>query len=224
MHGRRERRIGRIGRAAAITLTVGLTLGCAGAQAQRPGPTNTITDIAGIEVGHDSRTGDGYLTGTTVILTRAGATASVDVQGGAPGTRETDLLAPGGLVTQVHAIVLSGGSAYGLAAADGTMRWLEEQGIGFPIAGGVVPIVPSAILFGSSRCRLRLSRCGRCQLRRGRARAHGRWYGRALRAGLGQCGPPQWVHGGRDRGTQPGGLTGEPGDLSALRHLSRARW
>ena len=151
MHGRRERRMVRGGRTAGITLAVGLTLGCAGAQAQRPGPTNTLTDVAGIEVGHDSRTGDGYLTGTTVILTRAGATASVDVQGGAPGTRETDLLEPGGLVTQVHAIVLSGGSAYGLEAATGTMRWLEEQGIGYPIAGGVVPIVPSAILFDLGR-------------------------------------------------------------------------
>ncbi len=148
MHGRRERRMVRGGRTAGITLAVGLTLGCAGAQAQRPGPTNTLTDVAGIEVGHDSRTGDGYLTGTTVILTRAGATASVDVQGGAPGTRETDLLEPGGLVTQVHAIVLSGGSAYGLEAATGTMRWLEEQGIGYPIAGGVVP---SAILFDLGR-------------------------------------------------------------------------
>ncbi|MEQ9569478.1 MAG: P1 family peptidase [Longimicrobiales bacterium] len=118
---------------------------------QRPGPTNTITDVAGIEIGHDSRTGDGWLSGTTVVLLREGATASVDVQGGAPGTRETDLLAPGGLVTEAHAIVLSGGSAYGLAAATGTMQWLEEQGIGYPIAGGVVPIVPSAILFDLGR-------------------------------------------------------------------------
>jgi putative pantetheine hydrolase len=148
MHGRPKRRIART---AAVTLTVGLTLGCVGAQAQRPGPTNTITDVAGIEVGHDSRTGSGYLTGTTVILTRAGATASVDVQGGAPGTRETDLLEPGGLVTQVHAVVLSGGSAYGLETATGAMRWLEEQGIGYPVGGGVVPIVPSAILFDLGR-------------------------------------------------------------------------
>lgn len=151
MYGRPERRMGLDRGAAGIALVLGLTFGCTGAQAQRPGPTNTITDVAGIEVGHDSRTGDGFLTGTTVVLTRAGATASVNVQGGAPGTRETDLLEPGGLVTQVHAIVLSGGSAYGLEAATGTMRWLEEQGLGYPIAGGVVPIVPSAILFDLGR-------------------------------------------------------------------------
>lgn len=135
--------------AAALLLVTAFAPACAAGQ--RPGPSNTITDVDGIEVGHDSRTGDGWLSGTTVILMRNGGTASVDVQGGAPGTRETDLLAPGGLVTQAHAIVLSGGSAFGLAAATGTMQWLEEQGIGFPIAGGVVPIVPSAILFDLGR-------------------------------------------------------------------------
>ncbi len=121
------------------------------AQAQHPGASNTITDVPGIKVGQYQRMGDGWLTGTTVILTEDGATASVNVQGGAPGTRETDLLAPGGLVTQANAIVLSGGSAYGLDAATGVMRWLEEHGHGYPIAGGVVPIVPSAILFDLGR-------------------------------------------------------------------------
>ncbi|MBW3534140.1 MAG: P1 family peptidase [Gemmatimonadetes bacterium] len=121
------------------------------AHAQTPGAGNTITDVPGIEVGHYERVGDGYRTGTTVLLTGAGATASVDVQGGAPGTRETDLLAPGGLVTEIHALVLSGGSAYGLDAAAGVMRWLEERERGFPIAGGVVPIVPAAILFDLGR-------------------------------------------------------------------------
>lgn len=120
-------------------------------RAQTPGPTNALTDVPGIKVGHDERVGDGYRSGTTVILTELGATASVDVQGGAPGTRETDLLEPGGLVTQAHAIVLSGGSAYGLATADGVMQWLEERGHGFPIQGGVVPIVPTAILFDLGR-------------------------------------------------------------------------
>jgi putative pantetheine hydrolase len=121
------------------------------AASQVPGPTNTIVDVSGIRVGHDSRTGDGFLTGTTVIRTEDGATASVDVQGGAPGTRETDLLEPGGLVTRVHAIVLSGGSAYGLETATGVMRWLEERGHGFPLPQGVVPIVPAAILFDLGR-------------------------------------------------------------------------
>ena len=119
--------------------------------AQAPGRTNTLTDVAGIKVGHYQRVGDGYQTGTTVVRTEQGATAGIDVQGGAPGTRESDLLAPGGLVTQAHAIVLSGGSAYGLDSATGVMRWLEEHGHGFSIAGGVVPIVPAAILFDLGR-------------------------------------------------------------------------
>jgi L-aminopeptidase/D-esterase-like protein len=123
--------------------------GCA--EGQRPGAGNTITDVPGILVGHETRTGDGWRTGTTVVLVPQGATAAVDVQGGAPGTRETDLLEPGGLVTQAHAIVLSGGSAYGLATADGVMRWLEERGHGFPVGEGVVPIVPAAILFDLGR-------------------------------------------------------------------------
>ncbi|NNF38536.1 MAG: P1 family peptidase [Gemmatimonadetes bacterium] len=123
--------------------------GCA--EGQRAGASNTITDVPGVQVGHETRSGDGWQTGTTVVLVPQGATAAVDVQGGAPGTRETDLLEPGGLVTQAHAIVLSGGSAYGLATADGVMRWLEERGHGFPVGEGVVPIVPAAILFDLGR-------------------------------------------------------------------------
>jgi len=119
--------------------------------APRPGPTNSLTDVSGLKVGHFQRTDAGFLTGTTVILAVDGATAGVSVLGGAPGTRETDLLAPGGLVTQAHAIVLSGGSAYGLDAASGVMRWLEDRGIGYPVRGGVVPIVPAAILFDLGR-------------------------------------------------------------------------
>ncbi len=132
--------------AAATLLLLPLSLA-----AQAPGRTNTLTDVPGIKVGHYQRVGDGYQTGTTVVRTEQGATASIDVQGGAPGTRESDLLAPGGLVTQAHAIVLSGGSAYGLDSATGVMRWLEEHGHGFSIAGGVVPIVPAAILFDLGR-------------------------------------------------------------------------
>ena len=141
-----------LGGCALVLALAGLALVSPGqAWAQHPGPTNSLVDVPGLQVGHYERVGDGYRTGTTVILTPDGATAGYNVQGGGPGTRETDLLVPGGLVTQVHAIVLSGGSAYGLDSATGVMRWLEERGFGFPIAGGVVPIVPAAILFDLGR-------------------------------------------------------------------------
>jgi L-aminopeptidase/D-esterase-like protein len=106
---------------------------------------NSITDVPGIEVGHAQD--DDALTGCTAILCRQGAVCGVDVRGGAPGTRETDLLDPLNMVEKVHAIMLAGGSAYGLDAASGAMRWLEEQGIGFDTGYGLVPIVPAAILF-----------------------------------------------------------------------------
>ncbi|HSU23280.1 MAG TPA: P1 family peptidase [Variovorax sp.] len=109
-----------------------------------PGP-GAITDVPGIEVGHFSDTR--RPTGCTVILVRDGAIGGVDVRGAAPGTRETDLLAPGNLVTHVHGVMLAGGSAWGLAAADGAMRWLEERGIGLDVRFGVLPIVPAAVLF-----------------------------------------------------------------------------
>jgi len=116
---------------------------------------NAITDVRGIEVGHAQN--EEALTGCTVILCRKGAVAGVDVRGGAPGTRETDLLDPVNLVEKVHAIVLAGGSAYGLDAASGVMRYLEEQKIGFNVGVARVPIVPSAILFdlGLGRADLR---------------------------------------------------------------------
>lgn len=104
-----------------------------------------ITDVAGIEVGHDSDTR--RPTGCTVVLARAGAVGGVDVRGAAPGTRETDLLTPGNLVQQVHAVLLAGGSAWGLDAAGGVMRWLEQQGIGLDTGHGLVPIVPTAVIF-----------------------------------------------------------------------------
>ena len=107
--------------------------------------TNAITDVRGIEVGHAQDTE--ALTGCTVILCRKGAVAGVDVRGGAPGTRETDLLNPVNLVEKVHAVVLSGGSAYGLDAASGVMKYLEEKKIGFNTGAAKVPIVPSAILY-----------------------------------------------------------------------------
>src|SRR5512135_775654 len=109
------------------------------------GIRGTIVDVPGIEVGNAQD--DDALTGCTVILARKGAVAGVDVRGGAPGTRETDLLNPINLVQKVHAIVLAGGSAFGLDAATGVMRYLEEQKIGFDTGIAKVPIVPSAILF-----------------------------------------------------------------------------
>jgi L-aminopeptidase/D-esterase-like protein len=107
-------------------------------------PPGSITDVPGIKVGHFTL--KTRPTGCTVILCEAGATAGVDVRGSAPGTRETDLLNPINTVQQVQAVVLSGGSAYGLDTASGVMRYLESQGKGFKIGGGVVPIVPAAIL------------------------------------------------------------------------------
>jgi L-aminopeptidase/D-esterase-like protein len=105
-----------------------------------------LTAVEGLTVGH--HTIAEKPTGCTVVLTgKDGATAAVDVRGGAPGTRETDLLDPTKRIQVAHAIVLSGGSAYGLDTASGVMRYLEERGIGVPVGGGVVPIVPAAILF-----------------------------------------------------------------------------
>lgn len=120
----------------------------------RPGPTNSLTDVPGIRVGHATRTEPGWLTGTTVVLAPpAGAVAGVDVRGGAPGTRETDLLDPRNLVDRVNAVVLTGGSAFGLAAADGVVRRLYAAGLGWPMGepGQVVPIVPGAVLFDLGR-------------------------------------------------------------------------
>ena len=107
--------------------------------------SSAITDVLGIEVGHftDSR----RPTGCTVIITRAGAVGGVDVRGAAPGTRETDLLHPSNLVDRVHAVLLAGGSAWGLDAAAGVMHWLEEHQIGLDVKYGLVPIVPAAVLF-----------------------------------------------------------------------------
>jgi L-aminopeptidase/D-esterase-like protein len=132
----------------------------------KPGPRNALTDVAGLLVGHDHRLdadvivrtddtpGSGAATGCTVIRAPGGATAAVDVRGGGPGTRETDLLEPSNSVQRVHALLLTGGSAYGLAAADGVMRWLEEHDEGIDMSGTTttneslrVPIVPGAVIF-----------------------------------------------------------------------------
>jgi len=106
---------------------------------------NRITDVPGVKVGnYTDRQG---MTGCTVILCEAGAVAGVDVSGAAPGTRETDILRPGNLVEKAHAVLLSGGSAFGLEAAGGVMRYLEERGIGHQTAAGKVPIVPAAVIY-----------------------------------------------------------------------------
>ena len=106
---------------------------------------SSIADVAGLEIGHftDSR----RPTGCTVVIARNGAIAGVDVRGAAPGTRETDLLGPTNLVDSVHAIVLAGGSAWGLEAATGVVRWLEQQGIGMQVGPACLPLVPAAVLF-----------------------------------------------------------------------------
>ncbi len=106
---------------------------------------NALTDVPGILVGHAQD--DVALTGCTVILCKRGATAGVDQRGGAPGTRETDALRPMHMVQKAHAIVLAGGSAYGLDASSGVMRYLEERKVGFNTGVARVPIVASAILF-----------------------------------------------------------------------------
>jgi L-aminopeptidase/D-esterase-like protein len=123
----------------------------------------SITDVAGIMVGHhhrlddDATLGSGWATGTTVVLTPPGTVGAVDVRGGAPGTRETDLLHPSNSVRYVDAVMLTGGSAFGLAAADGVMQWLEARERGVALDGGLVPIVPAAVIFdlpvGGWQCR-----------------------------------------------------------------------
>jgi len=108
-------------------------------------PTDSLTDVRGLRVGHFTETR--RPTGCTVILTPEGAVAGVDVRGAAPGTRETELLSPLNAVEKVHALMLAGGSAFGLDAAGGVMRWLDERGFGVQVGPARVPIVPAAILF-----------------------------------------------------------------------------
>ncbi|MCY3896062.1 MAG: P1 family peptidase [Chloroflexi bacterium] len=110
-----------------------------------PHANSTLTKLPGIRVGHWTHAAAG--TGCTVVLFERAVPAAVDVRGSAPGTRETDALNPGGLVARVDAIVLTGGSAFGLAAADGVLRRLEADGRGFPTPAGPVPIVPAAVIY-----------------------------------------------------------------------------
>jgi L-aminopeptidase/D-esterase-like protein len=116
-----------------------------------------VTDVPGVRVGHAGRVGDGWLTGVTVVVPPPGTVGGVDVRGGGPGTHETDALDPTTLVPTVDAVVLTGGSAYGLASAGGVQAWLEEQGRGFGVGPPedrrslVVPIVPAAAIFDLGR-------------------------------------------------------------------------
>jgi L-aminopeptidase/D-esterase-like protein len=144
-------------RAGLLPVVAGVTLvalpasACAQEEGERSVATQqvarigSITDVAGIEVGH--HTLDARPTGCTVILSRGGAVGGVDVRGGAPGTRDTDLLDPVNMVQEVHGVVLSGGSLFGLDAVSGAVRWLEEQGSGLDAWGTTIPIVTGAILF-----------------------------------------------------------------------------
>src|SRR6266545_3945131 len=127
--------------AAAIAMLVAQTFSAADGNA-------TLTAVPGVKVGHQTLTE--RPTGCTVVLVEAGATAAVDVRGAAPATRETDLLAPVNLVQVAHAVVLSGGSAFGLDSASGVARYLEEHAVGFAFGQSHVPIVPAAALFDLS--------------------------------------------------------------------------
>jgi len=128
-----------------LTTALGIALALTGASAQTPA-NNTLTAVEGVKVGHFTLSE--RPTGCTAIILKDGTTGGVDQRGGAPGTRETDVLNPVNNVQIVNGISLSGGSAYGLDTATGVMRWLEEHKIGYPVgAAGIVPIVPAAILF-----------------------------------------------------------------------------
>src|SRR5437870_5037022 len=126
-------------------LLVALALSTVVSQRPPAAANDTLTAVPGIKVGHHTLAE--RPTGCTVVLAEAGATAGVDVRGAAPATRETDLLNPMNVVEQIHAVTLSGGSAFGLDSATGVMKYLEEKGIGFPFGGAHVPTVPGASLF-----------------------------------------------------------------------------
>ena len=195
-----------------------------------PGPRNLITDVDGILVGNAVAVA--MRTGVTVVLPTQPTLAGVDVRGGAPGTRDTSALDPSCLVDRVDAVVLSGGSAFGLDAPSGAVSWLAARGRSFPAGGARVPIVPGAILFdllnggdkdwgeqppyrapglcGVPGCGRRFPawQC-RCRARRHRRRPQGR-----PRQRLG--GGPGRSAGGRARGRELGGLHGDTGVLNAV--------
>lgn len=169
----------------------------------RPGtPVGSILDVPGIGVGHHQRTGRGWQTGTTVVTVRPGAVPGVDVRGGGPGTRETDALRPENLIQEIHAITLTGGSAYGLAAADGVVSALEDARLGFPIGDHVVPVVPAAVIFD-------LGRGGDVG-----KRPDGEFGRRAASAALSGRRVPAWGSVGAGAGARAGGLQGGVGTAS----------
>jgi putative pantetheine hydrolase len=170
---------------------------------QMPGPHNAITDVPGVLVGQVERMEAPYLTGTTVVHVPATAVASVDVRGGAPGTRETDLLDPVNSNRGINAVVLTGGSAYGLDTAGSVMRWLEERGEGVRVGPGerdVVPIVPTAVIFD-------LGRGGGFQ-----ARPESSWGADAIAAAT--DGPVALGNHGAGAGARAGALKGGVGSAS----------
>ncbi|MFK8022808.1 MAG: P1 family peptidase [Ilumatobacter sp.] len=171
--------------------------------AQYDTPFGSILDVPGVHLGHHERRGRGWQTGTTVVLVPRGATPGVDVRGGGPGTRETDALRPENLIEQIHAVTLTGGSAYGLAAADGVVRVLEEARLGFPIKDHVVPVVPGAVVFD-------LARGGSFA-----NRPDATFGERAARAALRGRTRPAWGSVGAGTGAQAGGLQGGVGTASA---------
>jgi len=131
--------------AAVLALTAGVAVAAQSGPAPAQGNNQTLTAVTGLKVGHVTLSG--RPTGCTVVLAGDGMVAGVDVRGAAPGTRDTALLSPENSVERVHAIVLAGGSAFGLDTAGGVMKWLEEHKVGLPFGGARVPIVPAAILF-----------------------------------------------------------------------------
>jgi L-aminopeptidase/D-esterase-like protein len=133
-----------VGHLARVGALAGLAFLGSPVRAQPPSPGG-LTSVAGLRVGHFAT--EGRPTGCTVVLAEGGAVGGVDVRGAAPGTRETDLLNPVNTVEKIHAVVLAGGSAFGLDSASGVMRYLEERGVGFETEFGKVPIVPAAVLF-----------------------------------------------------------------------------
>ncbi len=179
-----------------------------------PVPLGSITDVDGLRVGHHQRVGRGWQTGTTVVFAPSGATPGVDVRGGGPGTRETDALAPHNLIEQIHAVCLTGGSAYGLAAADGVMAWLEARSLGFTVGPAdpgpahVVPVVPAAVIFD-------LGRGGNFGNRPDAGFGH-RAIGSARRA------QTRWGSVGAGTGAAAGGLQGGVGTASITVRLDRS--
>jgi len=170
-------------------------------------PLGSITDVAGVRVGHHQRTGRGWQSGTTVVHVPTGATPGVDVRGGGPGTRETDAIDPQNLVQQIHAVCLTGGSAFGLAAADGVVEWLEARGQGFPIGPvdepyGVVPVVPAAVVFDLGRAGAFANRPDRSFGMRAAANA--------------RSAQRRWGAVGAGTGSKAGGLQGGVGTASTV--------